>query len=221
MAVRVGDIYQSNKEGKYEVIENVGDGRWEVRFIDTGYVTTSQYTKVKRGEIRDHYVPCKFGIGYLGEMAGKTRKSEMTIRSYQTWHNMLVRCYYEPYQNKYPTYKGCSVCEEWLNFDTFNKWFITNYIEGFVLDKDIIKQDNKIYRPEFCSFVTCQQNSEKATEKVRSTYKIFSEEEGELTINNVGKFCKDKGYSQGTFLTMLNGKRNHAWGWKLLEKLED
>ena len=72
---------------------------------------------------------------------------------YSTWTNMLNRCYSEKYQSRQPTYKGCSVCEEWLTFSNFKKWMETQDWEGKQLDKDLLSEGNKIYCPEYCIFV--------------------------------------------------------------------
>lgn len=71
----------------------------------------------------------------------------------QVWISMLKRCYSEKYQNNKPTYIGCTVCDEWIYFSNFKKWFDENYIEGFQLDKDIIVKGNKVYSPNTCCFV--------------------------------------------------------------------
>lgn len=66
---------------------------------------------------------------------------------------MLRRCYDARSREKSPSYDGCFVCDEWLIFSNFKKWFDKNYVEGYHLDKDIIKRGNKIYCPEKCRFV--------------------------------------------------------------------
>lgn len=76
-----------------------------------------------------------------------------TSRCYTTWNNMLKRCYSIKSQHRNPTYVGCTVCEEWLSFSNFKKWFDENYVDGFDLDKDILVEGNKEYSPEFCRFV--------------------------------------------------------------------
>ena len=43
---------------------------------------------------------------------------------YRRWINMLERCYSEKFQEKNPTYRGCSVCEEWLTFSNFKRRII-------------------------------------------------------------------------------------------------
>lgn len=73
-----------------------------------------------------------------------------------TWRSMIYRCYSKKHLYKYPTYSGCSVCDEWLIFSNFEKWVLSaesGYREGYHLDKDILVKGNKIYSPETCCFV--------------------------------------------------------------------
>lgn len=82
--------------------------------------------------------------------------------SYEAWTSMLERCYSVKYQNEKSTYKGCFVCNEWLLFSNFKKWFddATNgYKNGYHLDKDILIKGNKVYSPETCCFVPASINS--------------------------------------------------------------
>ena len=69
---------------------------------------------------------------------------------YQTWKSMLKRCYSE---KEYPTYKGCSVCDEWLIFSNFKRWMEQQDWQGKQLDKDLLIEGNKVYSPETCIFV--------------------------------------------------------------------
>ena len=72
---------------------------------------------------------------------------------YDVWVSMLKRCYSEKVQSRQPTYKGCIVCEEWLIFSNFKAWMETQDWEGKQLDKDLLKEGNKVYCPEYCIFV--------------------------------------------------------------------
>ena len=81
------------------------------------------------------------------------------IPVYICWHGMLRRCYYQSYQTKYPTYIGCTVCEEWKSFSNFKQWYDLHYREGTQLDKDILVEGNKIYSPATCRFVPSNINS--------------------------------------------------------------
>mgnify|MGYP003199047241 FL=1 len=116
-----------------------------------------RYESFKNGNVKCPYERTVFGIGYVGEGKYKVSENGKDTKSYNTWRNMLQRCYNEKCQEKNPTYKGCTVCDEWHNFQNFAKWYEDNYyeIEGerIHLDKDILCKGNKIYTPETCVFV--------------------------------------------------------------------
>ena len=72
------------------------------------------------------------------------------------WHKIIERCHSEKWHKKRPTYIGCSVCEEWLVYSNFKKWFddpANGYRKGYQVDKDILIKGNKVYSPETCCFV--------------------------------------------------------------------
>lgn len=93
--------------------------------------------------------------------------------AYRYWFTMLRRCYEKKYQDKYPTYKECSVCDEWLTFSNFKKWFDENYVEGYQLDKDLMHKCAKVYSPENCNFVPQYINTLTINcKKVRGDYPI-------------------------------------------------
>lgn len=83
----------------------------------------------------------------------------VSCRFYKTWQDMLKRCYYKKYQEERPTYKGCSVCDEWLVFSNFRNWMENQYWYMMELDKDLLFKGNKVYSPETCIFVSRQLNS--------------------------------------------------------------
>lgn len=99
------------------------------------------------------YVAQKFEtIGYIN---GK-RKRKMIWRCpyYETWRNMLERCYSARYQERKPTYKGCTVTDEWLTFTNFKSWMEKQNWEDKQLDKDLLIEGNKVYSADTCVFVT-------------------------------------------------------------------
>ena len=73
---------------------------------------------------------------------------------YRVWVDMLQRCYSHKLQERNPTYRGCSVSEEWLTFSVFKMWMEDQDFEGLQLDKDILFNGNKVYSEETCVFVT-------------------------------------------------------------------
>ena len=84
----------------------------------------------------------------------RKRKLVWVCPYYRVWHNMLKRCYSTKYQEKNPTYKGCSVSEEWLRFSNFRAWMECQDWDGMQLDKDLLLEGNKVYSKETCVFVT-------------------------------------------------------------------
>ncbi len=78
---------------------------------------------------------------------------------YRVWKSMLERCYSNKTQEKNPTYKGCSVSEEWLLFSNFRGWMVTQDWDGKHLDKDLLLEGNKVYSAETCVFVTRMVNN--------------------------------------------------------------
>lgn len=103
-----------------------------------------------------------FGVG-LNDSEYKVKPTikgiELECPFYTKWKHMIERCYSKKFHKKHPTYKGCSVCQEWLIFSNFKKWMIEQDWRGLDLDKDIIKPDNKIYSPVNCCFITPSLNS--------------------------------------------------------------
>ena len=161
---RTGEVNYNKFGSKMEIIEYRMNRDIDVYFPEYNWITkNSAYKEFKNGSIICPYEKRYFGVGYLGEGKYKTRENGKSTKCYYTWIHMLERCYSEKYKNKYSTYEGCIVCEEWLNFQNFAKWFYENYyeIEGerIELDKDILIKGNKVYSPNTCVFVPQRINS--------------------------------------------------------------
>lgn len=116
-----------------------------------------------------------YGVGIVGEgmyKAGIKFKDKHT-KQYSVWINMLERGYTDRFHRMHPTYKCCTVCDEWLNLQIFGKWFDENYIEGFELDKDLLVKGNKLYSPETCCFIPKRVNMLLINnKKIRGSYPI-------------------------------------------------
>jgi len=105
----------------------------------------------------DYVVQRKETIGYVN---GKQKqKLVWECPYYRVWAHMLQRCYSPKYQEKYPTYKGCSVSEEWITFSNFRAWMEEQDFVDKQLDKDLLFEGNKVYSAETCVFVTSIVNS--------------------------------------------------------------
>ena len=117
----------------------------------------SAYKEFKKGNIACPYEKRVYGVGYLGEGKYKAYENGKKTKCYRTWYDMLRRCYDEKNLKRNPTYIDSEVCDKWLNFQNFAKWFYENYYEikgqKMCLDKDILYKGNKIYSPDTCVFV--------------------------------------------------------------------
>ena len=100
----------------------------------------------------DYVVQIKETIGYEG--GKQKRKLVWACDYYQAWKGMLRRCYSAKCQEIYPTYRGCSVSQEWHTFSNFRAWMVAQDWEGLQLDKDILFEGNKLYSAETCVFVS-------------------------------------------------------------------
>jgi hypothetical protein len=78
---------------------------------------------------------------------------------YSTWANMLRRCYSKAFHKARPTYAGCTVTSGWLTFSNFKLWMDKQEWHGKQLDKDILFQNNRVYGPLCCIFVSAEINS--------------------------------------------------------------
>ena len=77
---------------------------------------------------------------------------EVMCPVYQTWSNMLMRCYSEKYHLRQPTYVGCVVEPKWRVFSVFRRWMIEQDWKGNHLDKDIVG-NGELYSSETCVFI--------------------------------------------------------------------
>lgn len=141
------------------IIEYVNSLNITVQFDDGYIIDKKTYDEFSRGTILSPNDKTVCGVGVVGEklLKIKMRTDIVEAKRYKTWRSMLQRCYSKNLHKKHPTYIGCTVCEEWHNFQVFKDWYDENYYEveneQMHLDKDIINKGNKKYSPETCVFV--------------------------------------------------------------------
>ena len=89
------------------------------------------------------------------------------VKEYDLWQSMLRRCFCEKYQTRYPTYKGCNVSDNFLNYSFFYDWCqeqigfgkVDEKGRSWCLDKDLLFVGNKTYSETACVFVPNEINS--------------------------------------------------------------
>lgn len=157
---RTGETVDNFQGMKMTIINYPSSSHIDVRFEDGTIVKDRLYHWFQKGKIANPNIPSVVGVGYLGQGEYKTTGKDR--RCYYTWYNMLSRCYNENVVRKHPTYAGCSVCQEWHNFQHFAEWYYSHLWgdEGSkVIDKDIISKNNKVYSPNTCIMIDQRINS--------------------------------------------------------------
>ena len=99
--------------------------------------------------------PTVFGIGVsdMGPVNSTAEGKQVMHPAYNAWKRLLSRAYCPKFKAKNLTYEGVTVCDEWLTFSNFYRWWQAMYVPGWDLDKDIRVPGNKMYSPEACAFI--------------------------------------------------------------------
>ena len=148
--------YINNQGLKLIILESFSFMNNTIQFEDSTILYNVRLDCIRNGQIKNRNFKSVQNNGYIGY--GKYY-SNTHHKIYKTWCNMLERCYSEKYYKRYSTYIDCTVCEEWLNFQNFAKWFENNYVEEYDLDKDLLIKGNKIYSPISCVFIPFEINN--------------------------------------------------------------
>jgi hypothetical protein len=110
-----------------------------------------QCSKENRSLMMRHDV---LGFG-INDYDGVVSDNSRVFAIYDNWVQMIRRCYSEESLTEKPSYRGCSVCDEWRSFTAYLNWANdpkNGYREGYAMDKDIIKHGNRVYSPDACVF---------------------------------------------------------------------
>lgn len=102
---------------------------------------------------------------------------------YAKWRQMWFRTTDEFIQTR-PTYKGVTVCDEWRYLSNFVAWIEGQYlfnefkqnIKGYSIEKDLLVEGNKHYRPSTVVLSTRSANSKNA---ITRNGTILSEYQGD------------------------------------------
>ena len=127
-------------------------------------------------------------------------------RLLRIWRAMLHRCYKETDEH-YDYYggRGIKVCDDWHDFETFQKWALANgYADNLTIDR---LDGNKDYCPENCSWATMTvQNNHKSDTKWL-TYKGKTQ--------SLSDWCRELGLDYFRIKARLN-----SLGWSVKDAFE-
>lgn len=142
----------TNNQGSVFLIERYNRAiDIDIRFVDGGHRKKVTAGQIKKGAIQNPFHRVSSGVGYMGHGKFNTMNSP---RSSQVWRGILHRCYDENRAEKFiKNYEGCTVHDDWHNFQNFAEWYEGNYVEGYEVDKDLLFLGNKVYSKETCILV--------------------------------------------------------------------
>lgn len=81
---------------------------------------------------------------------------------YEHWCDLIKRCNSKNYHRRQPTYKDCSVSDNFKHYEYFYEWCqdqIGFGNQGWHLDKDLLMKGNKVYSEDTCLFLPRQLNN--------------------------------------------------------------
>lgn len=215
--IEVGSIFESKNAGEFKIVEYINSTKIKVEFINTGFNLTTNSSSIRKGQIKDKLNPSVEGVGFIGD--GHYNKKN-NLDAYTCWHSMIQRSYSKIFHKGNPTYKDCSVCFEWHNFQNFAPWFYENIsIEKNSLDKDIKIKGNRVYSPETCCFVSQKENSQNVS-SMKSM--VFISPDGEcVLVKNRNEFCRTNNLNAGSLHRVENGKQMLHKGWGFSHEVKD
>ena len=154
-------------------------------------------------------------VGYNGHLRSSSDLHKML---YNTWAEMLHRCYNEN-RKHYTHYgaKGIHVDKEWWNFETFvldvqklEGWLLKQtWPDDYQLDKDF-RNSNK-YGPEYC--VWLHKNDQKLNTDKTKLIRIEKGEDFLYETANLKKWCENNKVDYSTACKCLKGERKQTKGY--------
>jgi len=158
--VFVGDIFKTNEGYEVKLIKYDDASNIVVKFLDKyGVEVKTNAQAARNGSVANPYHKSVYGVACYGEPSDSWNTCKPI---YMTWAGMVERVYVPSAWVKHPNYKECKIIESWHNFANYYEWAkyqVGSRTPRWQLDKDIICKGNKLYSPEFCSYVPSQLNA--------------------------------------------------------------
>lgn len=140
-----GRKYLTNSSGYATIVAYESSYKVLIEFEDN----TRRYVRIgdlKRGQVKNLNKPSYKGVGYDTKVGVEV---DTLLRS--RWSTAIDRCYGKPNKNgKSDGYKGVTLCDAWLDYAEFYKYWKGKFVKDFEIDKDLLCVGNKVYSPEFC-----------------------------------------------------------------------
>lgn len=169
--IKDGMIFKNKSGEDFVILKYSSKNNIKIQFLEPNkYETVTRSYSVNQGSIKNPFNPTVYGVGYMGQGRYSLKIEGVGREAYDVWTGMLRRCYCpKAHQNKYKSYKDCSVNTIWHNFQNFADWFYNHPLRkaGWHLDKDLMVQGNREYGPLRCTFIPPELNSVTVVNKAR------------------------------------------------------
>lgn len=170
MATKIWETYIGKKFGKLTVVGRNHDKSKEQRTsvmickCECGNISEPRLTTLKNGRSQS----CGCGIS---ESNSKVKRrlihGKSHTRLWRIWKHMQNREYGDDY--------NLQVCEEWLDFEAFEKWALANgYKKGLTIERIDVYGD---YEPSNCKWIT---RTEQLNNTTRTLWYVLDGEEMSL-----------------------------------------
>ncbi len=141
-----GSVFKTKYEDSVVVLEYISSLEVKVRITSTDEVRSVSAYQIREGLIKTIR---------KASLKDKTTQ-ELRRRARHKHRGMFERCCSKDSALKYPTYKDCTISENFKDFNFFNMWCLNqtgfeNY--NWHLDKDILVKGNRVYSEATCCFV--------------------------------------------------------------------
>ncbi len=216
--LNINGTYYSSKCGPMIILQELNNGKYLVKFLNTGTEKIARDTAIKSGAVRDQFALLNCGVACTGNAKTKGKNAPY----YNVWNSMIHRCYAEQ-DGKYRIYKNVTVCDRWLIFENFLA--DCRNIDGFdeemflsgnlVLDKDIKQrhQTNKVYSPETCTWVSKRENALYQDAQMRP-FEAISPQGEVFHSENIAAFAREHGLIRKHVSGVLHNRARTTGGWK-------
>lgn len=152
--IKIGMTNKNTFGTEMKIIEIISNDKVVIQFQDKHkFEKEIFWNNFKRGTVKNPYDKIILCYGYIGVGKYKAVVNGRITDQYNTWSNIILRCYSDKHRYLFESYPECEICEEWCNFQIFAKWYDENYypVEGRLhIDKDVLVSGNKIYSPDKC-----------------------------------------------------------------------
>lgn len=148
-------LFKSNNNGNFIILNYENAHDVEIKFVDTGFVTKTHMSQIKKGKVKDKLLPSVYGVGVIGDKYPSKLNGNWK-REYSLWSGMLCRCHSSKLKSRQPSYEKCQTSNNFNSYTYFHEWCHEQAgfnDSSFHLDKDLLIRGNKTYSEDTCVFI--------------------------------------------------------------------